>query len=322
MERVKSIDVFRGLGIVLMVLFTLMMALSPGTAFFRHNQPGEAHPGDFVLPLFLFASGMSIVFYVEKRRSKTGVEFYLDTIERFGMLFGLGMLLSIFSAGALFDMDEVALSAILFLLTVLALRLPDRLYLGICAALAAVYYALYKFGMTMALFDGTHLGGYQAAIFYLPVMLAGASLGKGILEGEEGKDRKMKLLLAVSLLSFVALSFVFPIDKMRVSPSFMALSVMVGTIVFAGVQILVEDMRIGFTVLEFLGRKPIRYWVMMFVFFAIPYEWCVMAGACAYPLDYPMLPALALSALFMVFLLGMSALIDNVRMFLRKAGKS
>lgn len=301
---------FRGLAVVLMVLFTLMMALSPGTAFFRHNLAGEAHPGDFVLPLFLFASGMSIIFFVEKRASKPRVVFYLDTMERFGLLFGIGMLLSLFSTGTLFDMDEVALSAILFLLTVLALRLPDRAYLGVCAALAAVYYALYRFGMTAALFDGTHLGGYQAAIFYLPVMLAGAYLGKGILKGEEEADMRMKLLLAVSFVSFIALAFIFPIDKMRVSPSFMALSVMVGTIVFAGVRLLVEDMKMGFAVLEYLGRKPIRYWVMMFAFFIIPYEWCVMAKACAYPPDYPALPALAIASLFMAFLLGVSALID------------
>ena len=318
MARIKSIDVFRGLAIVLMVLFTLMMALSPGTAFFRHNIAGEAHPGDFVLPLFLFASGVSIPFFVEKRKGKARIQYHLDAIERFGVLFGISMLLSIFSAGVLFGMDEVALSAMLFLFTVLLIGLQDRIYLAISAALAAAYYAISASGIVPSLFDGAYLGGYPAAVFYLPVMLAGAALGKGILEGEEGRDRKLKVLLAVSFASFVCLAFLFPVDKMRASPSFMALSVMVGTIIFAGVSLVVEEMGTGLTLLEFLGRKPIRYWVLMFAFFIIPYDWCVMARMCPHPLGFAALPALAVSVLFMVFLFVASVLIDSLPAFFRR----
>lgn len=308
--RIRSIDVFRGLAIVLMVLFTLMIKLSPEAGFFDHNVQGEIHPGDFVLPLFLFASGMSIVFFARKREKLKRIVFQLDVVGRFGRLLMIGMLLSLFSAGAFFGMDEVSLSAILFLLTVLLLGFSSILYIVVSLMLSVLYFSIQKLGM-VSVFDSAYLGGYQGAVFYLPVMLAGAYLGKGIAGGR--RARAIRSLLAFSLIAFAALALVFPIDKVRVSPSFMALAVVVGTVLFAGVDLMVERRRIVPAPLESIGKRPIRYWLLMFAFFIIPYGICVAAEACTFPMQFSLPIALAACAMFMVFLGIIDELVERVK---------
>ena len=319
MQRIRSIDVFRGLAIILMVFFTLMIKLSPEAAFFDHNNYGEAHAGDFVLPLFLFASGMSLVFYAKKRQGKPKVEYWMDNIERFGKLFGAGMLLSIFSAGTLLGMDEVALSAILFLITILVIGFSNAFFLAISLALLILYFALFQSGY-INIFEHAYLGGYPAAIFYLPVMLAGVALGKGILDGKL-KETTIALF-AASLAASIALTAIFPIDKMRVSPSFMGIAILISTAAFAGIYGFCRIKKDGIPVLEFLGRKPIRYWILMFVFFLIPYDFCFALGACPYPLGFSLAEALVISLLFMVFI-GMFTLIseEGMRAYIKRAIK-
>lgn len=310
MQRVKSIDVFRGLAIVLMVLFTLMIKLSQEADFFEHNVLGKVNPGDFVLPLFLFASGMSLVYFERKHRRKKKIDFYLDVVERFGKLFGIGMLLSLFSAGQIFGMDEVSLSAILFALAMLAIRFSNFFYLVVSLILAILYFAVFKLGL-ITIFDSAYLGGYHGALFYLPVMLAGVFLGRGIQQRKAVES--MKVLLMFAFVAMLILAFIYPIDKTRVSPSFMAISIVVGTVLFGAVHLVIEKKKLKLAPLEFLGRKPIRYWVLMFAFFIIPYAFCVTFWGCGIPLGYSLPIAIVICVIYMVFLAVVAGLIDVIR---------
>jgi predicted acyltransferase len=309
MQRIHSIDTFRGIAIILMVFFTLMIKLSPEAGFFDHNNYSEVHVGDFVLPLFLFASGMSLVFYVKKREGKPKTEYWMDNIERFGKLFGIGMLLSIFSAGMMFGMDEVSLSAILFLLTILLMRFSNIFFLIISLVLAIVYFALFHLGY-VNIFEHAYLGGYPAALFYFPVMLAGAALGKGIMNGKL-KETAISLLIICAALSLVFI-ILFPIDKMRVSPSFMSISILISTILFISVHKFFQRFKSRIPALEFLGQKPIKYWVLMFIFFLVPYNFCFAFGSCPYPLDFSLLESLTISSLFMMFIGVISYIINRM----------
>jgi predicted acyltransferase len=173
---------------------------------------------------------------------------------------------------------------------------------------AILYFAIFKLGL-VTIFDNVYLGGYQGAIFYLPVMLAGAYLGKGILEKKIG--RNIRNLFVFAILASIILALIFPIDKTRVSPSFMALSVLLSTIFFAGVHKIVEEKKMRFNSLEFLGRAPLRYWILMFVFFQVPYGFCVVFEQCSYPLEFSALYAFVITAIFMLFIAIVSLLIDK-----------
>ena len=182
--RIPSIDLFRGLAIALMVFFTISYWTSANLPeFLKHNEADSLHIGDFVLPMFLFASGMSLVFFHEKRKGKKG--YWLDAIERFGKLVIISAILSIFSAGAFLGMDEVMLSALLFLASLLLLQLPEAYLVSVSLAIPTAYALITAYTGLLPGFGSAYLGGYPAAIFYLPVMLTGVMVGRRVESGEE-----------------------------------------------------------------------------------------------------------------------------------------
>lgn len=257
--RLPQIDLFRGLCICLMVFFTLSYWLSANIPdILKHNESGSLHLGDFVLPMFLFASGMSLVFFQEKREGKKRSEYWLDVIERFGKLAIISIALSFFSAGSLFGMDEVMLSALLFLATMLLLQLPEIYMVSISLAIPSAYALITAYTGLLPDFGAAYLGGYPAAIFYLPVMLTGVMMGRRLGTG------KTSWIAIAAMAGYLVYALVVPPYKDIASPSFMALSIVVSIAVFEAVK--------GFRnrYLEYLGTKPIRYWVLMFVIILIP----------------------------------------------------
>jgi len=114
MIRNQSIDAFRGLAIIGMVFFTLTLRLSRNLPeILRHNVWESVHLGDFILPIFLFASGLSLAYFIQEREKQN--TFSRDVVKRFGKLALVGISLSFFSAYVFLGMDEVILSAILFI---------------------------------------------------------------------------------------------------------------------------------------------------------------------------------------------------------------
>jgi len=259
--RIHSIDVFRGISILLMVFFTLILRLSDSLPdLIVHNVRESLHIGDFVLPMFLFASGISLVFFMKKRKDlETTI---LDIVGRFGKFVMISLFISSFSAGELFGMDELMLSAVLFLPVVLLIRFSDKVLAGVGIAVFALYFALQAFAL-LPDFALHYLGGYPAAIFYLPVMLAGAIVGKNL--------DKLKEMFVISVAISIVLLAIIPPYKMAVSPSFMALSVSISLLVF----ILVQKIRNG--AIEYLGKKPIRYWVLMFAILIVPLDFYIIS---------------------------------------------
>ncbi len=256
--RIPSIDLFRGLAIALMVFFTISYWTSANLPeFLKHNEADSLHIGDFVLPMFLFASGMSLVFFHEKRKGKKG--YWLDAIERFGKLVIISAILSIFSAGAFLGMDEVMLSALLFLASLLLLQLPEAYLVSVSLAIPTAYALITAYTGLLPGFGSAYLGGYPAAIFYLPVMLTGVMVGRRVESGEE-----TGWIVIAAMIGYLAYAFIVPPYKDIASPSFMAASIVLSYFVFQAVK----GFRNGY--LEYLGMKPIRYWVLMFVVILIP----------------------------------------------------
>ncbi len=294
--RIRQIDVFRGLSIVLMVFFSIIARLSDSLPdILEHNEAGSLHLGDFVLPLFLFASGMSLVFFDEKRKGLSRTTYLLDVTGRFGKLVLIALFLSPFSAGEALGMDEVMLSALLFVPSIALIRYAERMIAAVAVMLLLLYIIL-QHSALLPDFTLHYLGGYAAAPFYLPVMLG------GVLAGKRLKD--IKGLFLASLIVTAVLLFLVPPYKMDVSPSFMALSVSVSLLVF----MLVGD--IGNGRLEYLGKRPIRYWVLMFVFLLIPLYFYSIFNGMRLPLGSGWLEATALGLLSLCLLYIISKGID------------
>ncbi|MEW6722311.1 MAG: heparan-alpha-glucosaminide N-acetyltransferase domain-containing protein [Candidatus Micrarchaeota archaeon] len=280
--RVAEIDRFRGFTIVAMVFFSLISILSRTLPdVLAHNAEKSLHIGDFVFPMFLFASGMSLVFFHRRREGKKAGGYALDVAERTGKLAIIWFFLSPVSSGEFLGMDEVLLSAILFVISLILLRFG---WAGLAAgaALPALAYAALAAIGGLPDFSLGYLGGYQAILFWLPVMIGGVMAGIML-------ERLERFLLA-SLVAAALLLLVFPPYKMELSPSFMALSVSFAASVF----IILRKTQSG--VLEYIGKAPIRYWVLMFLMFIVPTGFYAISRKLDVPLPLGWVEAVVLSS--------------------------
>ena len=300
-ERNKTLDLLRGFAIIGMVFFSIIVRLADNLPdLLEHNVAGEVHTGDFVLSLFIFASGISTAYFINKRKDKKKSEFLLDIIERLGKLIGISILLSPFSSGAAFGMDEVMLIAIMFGFSIIFFPLANQYYV-IVSILLLVFYSFLVSQFGFSIFDNAYLGGYKAAIFYLPIALGGLAIGKngGI----------VKSVLFASAILFILSLFFFPIDKLRATPSFMFASVVIGTATYALLNSF--NKKISLQSIEYLGQKSLRYWILMFVLFIIPFSYYSLATEVT--ITWTNAVIVSVTLLFVLF--GVSKGIDNFIIF-------
>jgi predicted acyltransferase len=283
MNRDHSIDSFRGIAIIGMVFFTITLRLSSNLPdILRHNVWGSVHLGDFILPMFLFASGLSLAYYLKKRENEKKNVFFQSILLRFGKLALVGISLSIFSAYGFLEMDEVMLSALLFIACVVLSKINWKILIGIIFVINLSYIFLIHFDMT-SIFVGHYLGGYPAALYYLPIMLIGFVIGKGIISKGFWSNIN-KITIAMTFSFFLFFLIVTPINKLIATPSFIMLSVLFSFFILLILEWIVSNFHY-LKRLEFIGKKPLRYWLMMYIIFLIPLRFIVEFYNLSFPLN-------------------------------------
>jgi len=309
MERNRSIDAFRGITIIGMVFFSLTLKLSKNLPEpLRHNARGMLHLGDLILPMFIFASGLSIAYFIEKIDKLKGEEYYSKIIGRFALLIMVGIGLSYFSANGFLLMDEVMLIAILFIICFLIYKVNWLISIILVFVINSSYLVLLNYGWEEMFFN-YYLGGYPATIYYLPIMLIGSLIGKGILSDTLWcKDNV--IIFSIVMLFFIITIFLYPIDKLAVTPSFMMFSIIFSIMLFTIVDIAMKKVK-NLAPLEYLGRKPLRYWLMMYLFFMIPIILYSKYYEVSLPFDIDWLFGIFLAFGFIAFLAVFSILIDK-----------
>jgi len=309
MDRDHTIDAFRGFSIIGMVFFTVTLRLSSDLPEpLRHNVWGSLHLGDFVLPMFLFASGLSLAYFLHKKEREEQNVFLQDVLGRFGKLTLVGILLSFFSAYGFLEMDEVMLSAILFIVCVAFSKFDWKIVLGIIFFINISYIVIFQLGW-INIFIGHYLGGYPAALYYLPVMLIGLIIGKGIISKGLWCERNILTILLIFVFFIIFWGFI-PINKMTASPSFIMLSILFSFLIFAVMGKIVTNIT-SFRELEYLGRKPLRYWILMYIIFIIPLWFYIEYTGRVLPLYLPWFIGVALSLGLMMLFWIISHIIDK-----------
>lgn len=310
MVRYKPIDAFRGLAILGMVFFTVTLRLSSNLPeLLRHNVWGAVHLGDFILPMFLFASGLSLSYFLQKKEKENKKVFLRSVIERFGKLALVGVSLSIFSAYGFLEMDEIMLSAILFIACVALSRLNWKLILIFIFFINFSYVTLIQLDL-VTIFVGHYLGGYPAALYYLPIMLIGLVIGKGIITN--GLWCKInKIMMAMIFMYFLLFLIFIPLNKMTATPSFIMFSILFSFLIFAVIEKVNPRLSI-LKILEYIGRKPLRYWLMMYIVFLIPLWFYVEFSDKILPLNIPWYIGILISLGLMILLYAISCLVEYI----------
>ena len=148
-NRILSVDIFRGLTIVLMILVN-----TPGTwtsvyAPFLHAEWHGYTPTDLVFPFFLFIVGTSIVFAYKNKTTTTAT--YKKISIRTLKLIGLGLFLGAFTISFPFikEFSEIRFPGVLqrigvvfFFAAILFINFNWKTLIGICAVLLIGYWLL------------------------------------------------------------------------------------------------------------------------------------------------------------------------------------
>jgi len=304
--RYKPIDTFRGFSILAMVFFTVTLRLSRDLPdILRHNVWGSLHVGDFVLPFFLFSSGLSLAFYISKNEQLK--DFFQNVTKRFIKLAFVGILLSYFSAYGFFEMDEVMLCAFCFIICILINRFDYRI--NLCLILTInLSYLLLLYLKIQDIFIEHYLGGYPAIVYYLPVMLVGLLLGNGIIS-DGLYCKKNNIIISTIFVFFLIFWFLIPIHKLTVTPSFIMLSIIVSYLIFVFIEMILKVVKSS-KELDYIGKKPLRYWIMMYIFFLIPLKLYTVTVNLKIPLEINWTIAIVISFILMICLWGLSHIID------------
>ena len=283
MERNRSIDAFRGVAILGMIFFTVTLKISSTLPDpLRHNVRDSVHIGDFVLPLFLFASGLSLAYYVEKGKKENRMQFLRKVIDRFGKLAFVGLSLSFFSAYGFLEMDEVMLIAISFLACIALERLDWKILICLVLLIDLTYLILMRTDR-VDIFERHYLGGYPASLYYLQIMLIGSMIGKGILK-KSLFTRDNLIIVSFVILFFIFFRMFIPINKLSVSPSFMLLSILFSFLLFSILHKFKLHERVSGQ-LEYMGQRPMRFWLLMYILVIIPLRFWAELSQKTHPLD-------------------------------------
>ena len=310
MVRYQPIDAFRGLAILGMVFFSVTIRLSSNLPdVLRHNVWGTVHLGDFILPMFLFASGLSLSYYLQKKEKDSKTIFIKKVIRRFSILALIGISLSIFSAYGFLEMDEVMLSALLFICCVALSKFNWKIILFIIFLINLSYIALIQLDR-LDIFFGHYLGGYPAALYYLPIMLAGLTIGKGIISDGVWCERNKTVIFIIFIFFILFLPFI-PLNKMTASPTFIMLSILFSFLTFIIVENIISSKH-SFIKLDYIGRKPLRYWLMMYIIFIIPLWFYVDITKQNLPLNINWILAIFVSLGLLIFFYMLSRLIEYI----------
>jgi len=310
MQRNHSIDAFRGFAIIGMVFFTLTLRLSNNLPdLLRHNVWGSTHLGDFILPMFLFASGLSLAYYLQKREKEKRNLFIKNISKRFIKLVLVGISLSFFSAYGFLEMDEVMLSALLFVTCVVLSRFEWRVIFCIIFFINLSYFLLIVFDK-VDIFIGHYLGGYPAALYYLPIMLTGFYVGRESVLNGLWCD-KNKIMISATFLFFLFFIIFIPMNKLTATPSFILLSILFSFLVFSIINVIINSIS-SLKRLEYIGSKPLRYWLMMYILILIPLWFYAEFYKKKLPLDLHWYFGISISLALIIVLLGVSYLIDYI----------
>ena len=298
-ERIISVDIFRGLTIVLMILVNTPGTWSNVYAPFLHANWHGYTPTDLVFPFFLFIVGTSIAFsYNNKKATKAT---YRKITVRALKLIGLGLFLGAFTIHFPFfkDFESIRFPGVLqrigivfFFAAILFINCNWRVLLGICITILLGYWIWMGFipvnGMEPT-FDraannwanyidlnvlGTHMykedydpEGLLSTLPSIATSLMGIFTGLILLSKRAKKEIILFLLGAALVIAGHLWDLIFPINKALWSSSFVLVTAGWANIFLALIYYLTDIKGLKFgSIFRYAGSNAITvYFLSSFV---------------------------------------------------------
>jgi predicted acyltransferase len=237
-SRLEAIDQFRGFAILLMVLADYMGDVERIPAWLKHAPDIGFTVIDLIAPLFIFAIGLTYGLSYRRRVSRTGrwktVEHFLV---RYFALLGAGFLLTlggnlsgVYESRYNWGLLQALGMAGLLTLPVISLRSWMRWVIGL-ALLGGYQLLLDRYWLDMVL-NSPH-GGLPGALGWGAMLIMATALADLYHDAAHGRKRYPYVALLV-LAAGIALSFLVPIAKVRISVSYVLITLGASALIFWG----------------------------------------------------------------------------------------
>lgn len=287
--RLDSIDYFRGLAVMLMVLVDYFGGVAAAPGWLRHASDVGLTLADLVAPAFIFAIGLTYGMSFRRRAERGGLgPTYYHFVARFLAIAGIG---AIFTAGAAMvapgemggAWSVLQAIGVAGLVTLVFIRTGSLTRFAAGLGLLAVYQlVLDRFWLGQVL-SSSH-GGLAGSLGWGAMLLMATALADlfhggnggtergeegvgGVRGGEPGRNRLIfggaaSVLLAAGLLA----SIVFPISKNRVSLSYVLVGLAVSALAFLVFDLVTRRVTIKLPLLHWWGRNPLLLYVIHILF--------------------------------------------------------
>ncbi len=247
----------RGGAIFFMLLLNALYFYEAVPQWLKHAPDDGFTLPDLGVPVFLFTLGISyrISFsrWLEKTgRKKTSLHFLL----RFFLLWAMGffgelMVFGHFTWGVLAAIGAVGLVSLPFLF----LPVPHRL---IAATVLLISYQLALLAGVPVYFINDGLGGPLATFAWIFPVLVAASCSPNPRRGFYPREMAQLFLTGLGLTFLgLALSSLIPLNKHKVSISYIMFTTGLSLVVFLGSYILIDIWKIKIPVFTMLGKNPL-----------------------------------------------------------------
>jgi len=228
-QRSLTLDRFRGLAIILMLIVNDLDTVRGIPAFVKHAPDTGFHVADIVAPLFIFAIAFTYRGSFLRRAAVDKANTYFHFVSRYLAIIGIGTVFSAISTAAGSPSDWGALQSIGIagLLTLLVVKLPAWARTAIAFAVLAVYQLLNNGPIREMVFTTDH-GGFLGSLSWAAMLILCTVV-------TELYARGLKYFLpATAVLTGLAVASVFlvPVSKNRVSASYVLVSVAAGCVIY------------------------------------------------------------------------------------------
>lgn len=264
-KRLVSIDQFRGLVIILMVLANYLDGMNDTPPWLQHAPDIGLTIIDLIAPCFIFAIGLTYGLSWKQRKATYGKrETYQHFFTRFMAMLGIGALLS---AGEIWlqvgdsTINWGVLQAIgaAGILTLMVIELPTawRAIIGV-GLLGAYQIMLDKFWLATVL-QSPH-GGLAGSISWGGMMILATVLADFFHDPD-----KRKLTLPLSILALgmgIGSASLIPVSKHRVSLSYVLTSLGTSALLFLAIDGLVSKRKFYVPLLNAWGKNPLLLYIL------------------------------------------------------------
>lgn len=264
--RILSIDVFRGLTIMLMVIVNYLSGINSIPDWLKHAPDIGLTLPDFVAPAFIFAIGLTYRLSYEKRAARDGAwAASYHFIVRFLAILGIG---AIFTGGAaIVSLKDAAgawgvLQAIgaAGLITLIFIRTPSYVrFIAGAALLLAYQFMLDNFWLPQVL--SAVQGGLEASLSWGALMLISTALSDLFHSGRKYKTAFLVFSLAVLAAGIIS-SFFFVISKHRVSLSYILITAGASALALYFMDLLLKIKKLKLSVFIWWGKNPLLMYVI------------------------------------------------------------